>query len=101
MATVQAATTRHCHTESLSGIIYDQYLPFTILTYLGGTVGRVKWAEKFKQGNGRQAKYDFASNCKQVKCIYESRGASAGCLGATQGRQQEAAGQHCFYFNFA
>ena len=41
----------------------------------------MKRAEKFKQGNGRQAKYDFASNGKQAKCIYESGGAPAGCLG--------------------
>ena len=93
MATLQAAIIRHCHTASSLGRI------LTTNTYLGrrkyqeGGAGRKIW-----QSNSRQAKYDFASNCKQANCIYESQGALAECLGPPRARQLKNRWQALFLF---
>ena len=53
MATLQAAPTRHRHTEQFSGILTDQYLPGPYLKREGGR----------EVGMGKKPKHKMA--CKQ------------------------------------
>ena len=57
MATLQAAPTRHRHTERFSGILTDQYLPGPYLKTEGGRDGK-----KTKAQNGTQT----ASYCNNT-----------------------------------
>ena len=63
MATLQAAPTRHRHTEQFSGILADQYLPGPYLKREGG-MGKnqsTKW-----YANSKLLQQHFTKNCKQA-----------------------------------
>ena len=70
MATLQAAPTRHRHTEQFSGILTNQYLPGPYLKREGGRDGWEK--PKHKLACKQQAiEKHFAKNCKQAT-VYTS-----------------------------
>ena len=68
MATLQAAPTRHRHTEQFSGILTDQYLPQE-----GGRDGK-----KPKHKMARKQQAIATTLCKELQasnCVYKSQGA--------------------------
>ena len=78
MATLQAAPTRHRHTEQFSRILPDQYLPGPCLKREGGMEKNqsTKWHAK-QQGVATTLYEELqASNC-----VYKSRGAPARGIG--------------------
>ena len=60
MATLQAAPTRHCHTELFSGILTDQYL-----VILGPELKREGRVGKNTEQKWQASNIHFAKNCKQ------------------------------------
>ena len=80
MATLQAAPTRHRHTEQFSGILADQYLPGPYLKREGGRDGK-----KPKHKMGRKQVQAFATTLYEElqasNCVYKSRGAPARGIG--------------------
>ena len=66
MATLQAAPTRHRHTEQFSGILTDQYLPGPYLKREGGREGWEKNQSTKWHANSKLLQQHFAKNCKQA-----------------------------------
>ena len=79
MATLQAAPTRHRHTERFSGILTEQYLPGPYLKREGGGDGK---KPKHKMSCKQQA--IATTLCEELQasnCIYKSQGAPARGIG--------------------